>query len=79
MCLTIPMKVQEVRGQRVRCSALGRERWVKLLPLDDAVPGRGDYVVVQLGFVRRIISETEARATLKLIDEISDALEDGAS
>ncbi len=64
MCLTVPMRVEEIDGHRARCAALGAERW-------------GDYVTIHLGFVQGIVPEKEALESQALWGEIAAVL-DGA-
>lgn len=75
MCLTVPMKVEEIVNGRARCSALGQERWAELMLMGDEPPGIGDYVAIQLGFVQRVVPEREALEAYGLIGEISKVLD----
>ena len=77
MCLSVPMKVEEVAGPKARCTALGEERWVDLTLMSDVPPAVGAYVQVSLGFAQREVPEAEALEAYALFGEILDAL-DGA-
>ncbi len=77
MCLTVPMKVEEINGHRARCSALGQERWADLTFMADTPPRVGQYVVVQLGFAQRTVPERDALDSYALFGEIIEALEAG--
>lgn len=77
MCLTIPMRVEEIDGSRARCSALGEERWANLLLMGEEVPAVGDYVVIHLGFVQRVVAEREALEAQALFAEIARSLDAG--
>lgn len=74
MCLAVPMRVEEIVEHRARCVALGEERWANLMLMGDHPPKPGDYVVIHLGFVQRIISEAEALESHALFDDITKAL-----
>lgn len=74
MCLAVPMRVEEIDEHRARCVALGEERWANLMLMGDHPPKVGDYVVIHLGFVQRIIPEAEALESHALFDDITKAL-----
>ena len=75
MCLSVPMKVEEIRGSLARCSAMGQQRWADLMLLGDQVPKIGDYVQIHLKFVQRIVPEREAREAYEMFDEIIEHLD----
>lgn len=75
MCLTIPMRVEEVAGSRVRCSVLGEERWAELMLVADDLPVPGDYVEIHLGFVQRKVPEADALESQRLFLEIAETLD----
>ncbi len=75
MCLAVPMQVEEISGHRARCTALGSERWADLTLMGDVLPKVGDHVVIQLGYVQRIVPEAEALESLRLFQDITDALD----
>lgn len=77
MCLTVPMKVEEISHPRARCSAMGQERWADLTLMGDNLPAVGDYVVIQLGFVQRTVPEDEAMDSYRLFDQILETLDGG--
>lgn len=74
MCLSVPMKVEEVLGHRARCSALGQERWADLMLMVEEMPKVGEYVVIHLGFVQRTVPELDALESYVLFDEITESL-----
>lgn len=74
MCLTIPMRVDEIVGTRARCSALGEERWGELMLVANDPPKVGDFVEVHLGFVQRTVPEADALESQRLFLEIIDAV-----
>lgn len=78
MCLSVPMKVEEIDYPRARCSAMGQERWADLTLMGDDLPAIGDYVAIQLGFVQRVVDAAEAQEAHRLFDEIIAALDRSA-
>ncbi|MCB1337131.1 MAG: HypC/HybG/HupF family hydrogenase formation chaperone [Maritimibacter sp.] len=77
MCLTVPMRVEEIDGPRARCEALGEERWANLMLMGDTPPQVGEYVSIHLGFVQRVVPETEALEAQALFAEIARTLDGG--
>jgi hydrogenase expression/formation protein HypC len=75
MCLTVPMKIEEIQAPRARCTALGQERWVDLTLMGDAPPSVGEYVTVHLGFAQRVVPEADALEAQALFGEIIEALD----
>jgi len=75
MCLTVPMKVEQIDGHRARCTALGEERWADLTLMADSPPKIGDYIIVHLKFAQRVVDEQEALKSYALFDEIFTALD----
>ncbi len=69
MCLSIPARILSIDGEMAEVSAGGAVFKAGLQLLEHAVPG--DYVLLHAGFAIQIISEKEAKETLKLLDEIS--------
>jgi len=68
MCLAIPMKVIERRGERGLVEAGGAEREIVLTLTPEAK--RGDYVIVHAGYALEVIDEQEALQTLDLLRQI---------
>ena len=75
MCLSIPMRVEEVQGLVARCTAKGVERTASLAFVMDEPPQPGDYVMINLGHVVEKISAQEAEETWRLFDQILEAEE----
>ncbi|MDQ2089724.1 HypC/HybG/HupF family hydrogenase formation chaperone [Marimonas arenosa] len=75
MCLSVPMRIEEIAGHRARCAALGQERWADLMLMGDQPPEVGDYVVIELGFIQRIVPESEALESHELFREITRVLD----
>lgn len=76
MCLSVPMKVEEIEGPRARCTALGQERWADLTLMADAPPKVGDYILIHLKFAQQIVPEAEALKSYELFGEILDVLDE---
>ena len=75
MCLTVPMRVEEIDGHRARCAGLGAERWADLMLMGDEPPVVGDYVTIHLGFVQGVVPEKEALEAQALFGEIAETLD----
>lgn len=75
MCLSVPMKVEQIDGPKARCTALGEERWANLTLMEDGSLSVGDYVIIQLGFVQKVVSEEDAQKSYELFGEILSALD----
>ncbi len=70
MCLSVPMKIEEIVGDKARCSAMGEERWVDLRLMPGARPGIGDYVQINRGFAQDIVPAAEALQAYALFEEM---------
>lgn len=77
MCLAIPMKIEAIDGFNARCAARGAERVVSLFMLQDEPPQVGDYVMIQVGYAVRKVSEEEAQASWVLYDQILSEITPG--
>ncbi len=73
MCLGIPGRVLEVRGRMAVVDFGGVRREVDA-SLEDVSPG--DYVLVHAGIVISKISQEEAEETIRLWNEILQAMEE---
>jgi hydrogenase expression/formation protein HypC len=79
MCLAIPGQVVEFvddanRLARVDVAGVRRNVNVALLQNGDA-PGIGDWVLIHVGFALSKVDEEEARATLRLLEQMGEAYE----
>jgi len=75
MCLAVPGQVLEVvdeanRLAKVEVAGVQRTVNIGLLDTDDASAGPGDWVLIHVGFAISQIDEEEARATLRLLEEM---------
>ncbi len=75
MCLTVPMKIEEISGLQARCTAMGQERWISLVLMETALPKVGEYIIVHLKFAQRTVPEHEALETYELFEEIIETLD----
>jgi hydrogenase expression/formation protein HypC len=80
MCLAIPGQVIEVVDEQNRLAAVevaGVRRTVNigLLDVNGAAASPGDWVLIHVGFALSQIDEDEARATLKLLQEMGSDYE----
>jgi hydrogenase expression/formation protein HypC len=69
MCLAIPAKVLEVRGKEASVDFGGVRRNVKV---DLVTVKPGEYVIVHAGYAIEVLSEEDARETLKILEEMLD-------
>jgi len=67
MCLAIPAKVVEKRGDIAKVDFGGAMRDVNVSLVDAKV---GDYVIVHAGFAIQILDEKDARETLEIFSQI---------
>jgi len=71
MCLAIPAKVLDIKGDRAQVDfGGGISRDVNITLVDAKV---GDYILVHAGYAIQVLSEKEARETLLLWNEILEA------
>lgn len=68
MCLAIPMKIKEIKGDfaQVEAGRLLRTVNIQMLPQAKA----GDYVIVHAGFAIEKLDPERAKETLRLVNEI---------
>ncbi|MCD6330613.1 MAG: HypC/HybG/HupF family hydrogenase formation chaperone [Thermoplasmata archaeon] len=67
MCLAVPAKVIEIKGNKARVDYGGVIRDVDI-SLVDVKPG--DYVIVHAGFAIQVLNEKDAKETLKIFEEL---------
>ena len=75
MCLAIPAKVVEIKGDnlaQVDLLGVGREVSLDLTPQAQV----GDFVLVHAGFAIEVVDEQYARETLDLIQTMADMVDD---
>lgn len=70
MCLTVPAKVVETRGERALVTSRGGTREVDTSHVRVAT---GDYILVQGGVAMMVVDRREAEETLAAWEEIGAA------
>ena len=84
MCLAIPGQIVDVvdepnRLARVDVAGVRRTVNIGLLDKDaDGGAGPGDWVLIHVGFALSKVDEDEARATLRLLEQMGDRVRAGA-
>jgi hydrogenase expression/formation protein HypC len=76
MCLAIPGRVIELvddQNRLARVDVAGVQRNVNVGLLDGIVAG--DWVLIHVGFAMSKVDEEEAKATLRLLQQMGDAYE----
>ncbi|MFC1932882.1 HypC/HybG/HupF family hydrogenase formation chaperone [Chloroflexota bacterium] len=72
MCLAIPALVKSIDGYIAEIDIDGVTRQVSIQLTPDVKVG--DYVLLHTGYAIGVIDEDEAKETLKLLRELSEAL-----
>lgn len=72
MCLSIPAKVVDIHGNMADVSVGGTIFKAGLQMVENVEVG--DYILLHTGFAIQKISEDEALETLRLLNEIEDAM-----
>ncbi len=70
MCLAIPMRILEIDGFLAQCEAKGVRREVSLFLLQDLNLSIGEHVMVHVGYAIQKITESEARSSWAVFDEL---------
>jgi len=76
MCLAVPAKVLEVKGNCAVVDFGGVRREVSLLLVRREEVREGSYVLVHTGYAIAVLDEKEARETLEIWREISEQLQE---
>lgn len=71
MCLAIPALVKSIDGYQAEVDIDGVSRQVSIQLTPEV--NVGDYVLLHTGYAINVIDEDEARETLKLLKELSEA------
>jgi hydrogenase expression/formation protein HypC len=74
MCLSIPARIVSINGKMAEVSAGGSIFKAGLHMIENAKPG--DYILLHAGFAIQKISEKEAAETLRIIEEMNNAMND---
>ena len=72
MCLAIPLRLIEIKGNEAIAEANGVRRSIRI----DFIrkPKVGDYVLAHAGFAIERMNEAQAEENLRAIQEVADAL-----
>ena len=73
MCLAVPVRIIELKGDMAVGEVGGIERDVSVM----MTPGvkKGDYVIVHAGFAIQLVDQQEAEENLKILSEMASATE----
>jgi hydrogenase expression/formation protein HypC len=71
MCLAIPALIKTIKGQQAEVDIEGVRREASLQLTPDAKVG--DYVLLHTGYAIGVIDPAEAKETLKLLRQMSEA------
>lgn len=74
MCLSVPAKIISIEGNMAEVSCGGTIFKAGLQMIENAKPG--DYILLHAGFAIQKISGEEAAETLRLLNEMNDAMND---
>jgi hydrogenase expression/formation protein HypC len=69
MCLSLPVKVEEITGRKARVSIGGNEYQADISLLENIAVG--DYILLHAGFGIQKIDEQHARETILLMEEMA--------
>lgn len=76
MCLAVPALVKSIDGYEAEVEISGVSRRASLMLTPEARVG--DYVLLHAGYAINIVNESEAKETLKILQEMADLDKDGA-
>lgn len=72
MCLAVPLKLIEIRGNDAVGESMGMRRKLRVDFIDE--PKVGDYVIVHAGFAIERLPERQALEDLEAWEEVRNAL-----
>jgi len=75
MCLAIPALIKSIEDKEAEAEIGGITRRISLWLTPEAEVG--DYVLVHTGYAINVLDQEEAEETLKLLEEIAAAAEEG--
>ena len=70
MCLAVPLKVVEIKGDRAWVDLGGGRKEISLALVEGVKVG--EYVIVHAGFAIQKLSKEEEEETLKIIEEMME-------
>ncbi len=71
MCLSVPMRIIEVDGDKAVVELGGTTQEVSVILIDPS-PEAGQYAIVHAGFAINVINEDEARENLAILEEMAE-------
>ena len=74
MCVAIPMKIKEMKGDEAVVELDGFEKTVNMMVVEDVKVG--DYVMIHAGFAIQKVHEEDARKTLETLREYSEKIKE---
>ncbi len=75
MCLAIPVLIKSIEDKEAEVEIGGITRQISLWLTPEARVG--DYALVHTGYAINILDQEEAEETLRLLEEIAEAEEEG--
>jgi hydrogenase expression/formation protein HypC len=73
MCLAVPMKIIEIKGEEAVVELEGFQKEINISLMDDIKIG--EYVMVHAGFAIQRVDASEIEATLEVLKEYSNKME----
>lgn len=73
MCLAIPALIKSIEGKEAEADMGGISRRISLWLTPEAKVG--DYVLIHTGYAISVLDQEEAEETLRLFEEIAEAME----
>jgi hydrogenase expression/formation protein HypC len=73
MCLAIPVRVISIEGDEAETDVGGVKRKASVALTPEVKVG--DYVLLHTGYAIGVVDESEAKETLKLLEEIANHIE----
>jgi len=74
MCLAIPALIRTIEGKEAEADMGGISRRISLWLTPEAKVG--DYVLIHTGYAINVLDQEEAEETLRLFEEIGQAMEE---
>lgn len=76
MCLAVPALIRSIQGMEAEADIGGVARRISLILTPEAKVG--DYVLLHTGYAISIVDQQEAEETLKLFEELGEAMEEAS-
>ena len=72
MCLAVPLRINEIKGNTAVCEAMGMTRDVRIDFIEN--PQVGDYVIVHAGFAIERLPEQQALEDIEAWEDVQRAV-----